>query len=147
VVVFHRDSKRQLRLNRFPPFIESLRSILARDPLADGSSAADNPRFVSLNTPLTYEPPYAAADPVHRLFPHQKHGEMVLGQPRPRPRAAPGILRLALAGEHRTINRSAAGAPPGCRERHAAGRRSEGVAYARKLDAAGVEVTWCAMSA
>lgn len=38
--------------------------ILARDPLANGSTVPDPSRFVSLNTTFPYEPPYSAADPV-----------------------------------------------------------------------------------
>lgn len=39
-------------------------NILARDPLAGGSSSLDPIRFVSLNTTFPYEPPYSANDPV-----------------------------------------------------------------------------------
>jgi hypothetical protein len=39
-------------------------SILARDPLASGSSTLDPNRFVSLNATFPYEPPYSANDPV-----------------------------------------------------------------------------------
>jgi hypothetical protein len=39
-------------------------NILARDPLAGGSSSLDPTRFVSLNTTFPYEPPYSANDPV-----------------------------------------------------------------------------------
>jgi hypothetical protein len=40
------------------------RNILARDPLANGSSAPDPARFVQLNTTFPYEPPFSATDPI-----------------------------------------------------------------------------------
>ena len=38
--------------------------ILARDPLANGASASDTPRFLPLNSTFPYEPPLTSTDPV-----------------------------------------------------------------------------------
>ncbi len=72
------------------------------------------------------------------LLPLARHDEVVLGRLHHRPRTAPGDLRLPAPGHEGTTRRPSSALVP------VAGAdvlRDEGLAYARNLDAAGVDVT------
>src|SRR5438034_137695 len=74
-----------------------------------------------------------------RLFPLAGNDAMVLERACSGYREAPRNLRLSAAGHDRPVEGASARARPGGGRRCAA--RDEGLAYARHLDAAGVDTT------